>query len=90
MIKRHRMTFAVGILAAWVAGLGALAWREVGRGDAERLAEVALRVTPAATRLAARAAPGATAALRSSPSRPSSRSWSRISPSSRPRRSRAR
>jgi hypothetical protein len=48
VIKRHRTTFAVGILAAWMAGLGALAWREVGRGDAERLAEVALRVTPGA------------------------------------------
>ena len=48
MIKRHRTTFAVGILAAWMAGLGALAWREVGRGDAERLAEVAMRVTPGA------------------------------------------
>ena len=48
MIKRHRKTLAVGILAAWLAGLGALAWREVGRGDAERLAEVAMRVTPGA------------------------------------------
>jgi hypothetical protein len=46
VIKRHRKTLAVGILAAWMAGLGALAWREVGRGDAERLAEVAMRVTP--------------------------------------------
>lgn len=48
MIKRHRKTLAVGILAAWMMGLSALAWREVGRGDAERLAEVALRVTPGA------------------------------------------
>jgi hypothetical protein len=48
VIKRHRGKVAAGILAAWVAGLGLLAWREVSRGDAERLADIALRVTPGA------------------------------------------
>jgi hypothetical protein len=48
VIKRHRGMVAAGILAAWIGGLGLLAWRQVSRGDAERLAEVALRVTPGA------------------------------------------
>ena len=48
-MKRHRKTLAIGILGAWVLGLGALAWREFTRGTAERLAEVATRVTPGAT-----------------------------------------
>jgi hypothetical protein len=48
VIKQYRKTIAAGILGAWLAGFGALAWREHSRGDAERLAEVALRVTPGA------------------------------------------
>ena len=48
-MKRHRKALAIGILGAWLAGLGALAWREYSRGSAERLAEVATRVTPGAS-----------------------------------------
>lgn len=46
MIKRHRKGVAAAILLAWVAGFGMLFWRQATRGEAERLAEIALRVTP--------------------------------------------
>lgn len=47
--ERRRAQVAVVILLAWVAGLGVLAAREVFVGQAQRLAEAALRVNPGAT-----------------------------------------
>jgi transglutaminase-like putative cysteine protease len=45
----RRGAFAVAIILLWLAGLGALARRELFRGSAARLAEAALRVAPGAT-----------------------------------------
>jgi len=45
---KRRALIAVGILAAWMAGLGMLVRREYFRPHIERLAEAALRVTPGA------------------------------------------
>ena len=45
----RRGLMAAGILAAWVAGVGAYARREIQRSPAARLAEAALRVQPGAT-----------------------------------------
>lgn len=47
--ERRRAQVAVAILLAWGAGIGVLAAREVFVGQAQRLAEAALRVNPGAT-----------------------------------------
>ncbi|MFL5574671.1 MAG: transglutaminase family protein [Gemmatimonadaceae bacterium] len=43
---RRRAIVAGGVLLLWGAGLGVLAWRERGRGGADRLAAAASRVVP--------------------------------------------
>jgi len=45
----RRGVAAAAILAAWVAGLGMLAHRELFRAPADRLADAAMRVTPGAS-----------------------------------------
>ena len=42
----RRATIAIVVVLAWVAGLGLLARRQLGRTDADRLSEAALRVSP--------------------------------------------
>ena len=44
-----RAVLAIGVLAAWGAGIVAFARRELSRSPRERLAEVAMRVAPGAT-----------------------------------------
>jgi transglutaminase-like putative cysteine protease len=47
--ERRRAGVAAVVLVAWVAGLGVLARRELFIGNAQRLAEAALRLSPGAT-----------------------------------------
>ena len=44
-----RGLMAIGILAAWGAGIAAFAQREISRSPREKLAEIAARVAPGAT-----------------------------------------
>jgi hypothetical protein len=47
--ERRRSAIAAAVIVAWVAGLAVLGTREFFVGDAQRLAEAALRINPGAT-----------------------------------------
>ena len=45
-VVNRRGVVAIGVLVAWLGGLGFLARRELFKGSGQRLAELALRITP--------------------------------------------